>query len=299
MFKRRSKLKTTPNLQVLNGGKEAPPTPPHTEQPLLEAQRVEGGENLRTKVSERLTTSGISQATLAEQIGISTTAVSQWLGGKYEGDNQAVAIKMQKWVEENPQFAVPPSVKVPVFVKTKTAEHIQAALTYAHVMRDVVVIHGGAGMGKTTTAAHYASRETGCWVITMAPSFASSTACLKNVLFALAHHEQVGGRGGDTVLRMILQHLRGRECLLIIDEAQHLMLPALESLRSIHDATECGLVLMGNEAVYSRLSGRRSAEFAQLYSRVGSVLKLENPLPRDTTALAEQWGGGGGRKTCA
>ena len=89
---------------------------------------------------------------------------------------------------------------------------------------------------------------------------------------------------------MILQHLRGRECLLIIDEAQHLMLPALESLRNIHDATECGHVLMGNEAVYSRLSGRRSAEFAQLYSRVGSVLKLENPLPSDTTALARQWG---------
>ena len=48
---------------------------------------------------------------------------------------------------------------------------------------------------------------------------------------------------------------------------------------------------MGNEAVYSRLSGRRSAEFAHLFSRVGSVLKLEKPLPRDTTALAEQWEG--------
>ena len=189
------KIKATPDLQVINGGKEAPPTPPHTEQPLLEAQRVEGGENLRTKVSERLTTSGISQATLAEQIGISTTAVSHWLGGKYEGDNQAVASKMQKWVEENPQFAVPSSVKVPVFVKTQTAEHIQAALTYARVMRDVVVIHGGAGMGKTTTAAHFASGETGCWVITMAPSFASSTACLKNVLFALAPHERAGRKG--------------------------------------------------------------------------------------------------------
>ena len=51
-FKRRSKLKTTPNLQVLNGGKEVPPTPPHTEQPLLEAQRVEGGENLHEMAKE-------------------------------------------------------------------------------------------------------------------------------------------------------------------------------------------------------------------------------------------------------
>ena len=135
--------------------KSRPPQPPPAAPPLLEAQRVEGEENLRTQISERLTTSGISQATLAEQIGISTTAVSQWLGGKYEGDNQAVASKMQAWVEENPQFAVPPSVKVPVFVKTQTAEHIQAALTYAHLLGDLAIIHARAGMGKTTTAAHY------------------------------------------------------------------------------------------------------------------------------------------------
>ena len=91
---------------------------------------------------------------------------------------------------------------------------------------------------------------------------------------------------------MIVQRLQGTKGLLILDEAQHLMLPALESLRSIHDATACGLVLMGNEAVYSRLSGRHSAEFAQLYSRVGSVLKLENPLPR----TLRHWLGTGGSK---
>ena len=91
---------------------------------------------------------------------------------------------------------------------------------------------------------------------------------------------------------MIVQRLQGTKGLLILDEAQHLMLPALESLRSIYDTTECGLVLMGNEAVYSRLSGRRSAEFAHLFSRVGSVLKLEKPLPR----TLRHWLGIGGSK---
>ena len=60
--------------------------------------------------------------------------------------------------------------------------------------------------------------------------------------------------------------------------------------------------------MYSRLSGRRSAEFAELFSRVGMVLQLrktsaadvealaeqwqgKKTLPRDTTALAEQWQG--------
>ena len=76
-------------------------------------------------------------------------------------------------------------------------------------------------------------------------------------MLTLAPHERVGGKkGGDVIFRMIVQGLRGREGLLILDEAQHLLLPALESLRSIHDATECGLVLMGSESVYARLPSR-------------------------------------------
>ena len=48
---------------------------------------------------------------------------------------------------------------------------------------------------------------------------------------------------------------------------------------------------MGNEAVYSRLSGRRSAEFAELFSRVGMVLQLRKTSAADVEALAEQWQG--------
>ena len=69
MFKRRSKLKTTPDLQVINGGKEVPPTPPHTEQPLLEAQRVEGEENLHEMAKETFKKLGISQAQMARELG--------------------------------------------------------------------------------------------------------------------------------------------------------------------------------------------------------------------------------------
>ena len=110
-------------------------------------------------------------------------------------------------------------------------------------------------------------------------------------MLTLAPHERVGRkRGGDVIFRMIVQRLQGTKGLLIIDEAQHLSLLALESLRSIHDATACGLVLMGNESVYANLSGRRSAEFAQLFSRVGMVLKLRRTSAADVEALAGQWG---------
>ena len=47
---------------------------------------------------------------------------------------------------------------------------------------------------------------------------------------------------------------------------------------------------MGNESVYANLSGRRSAEFAQLFSRVGMVLQLRKTSAADVEALAGQWG---------
>ena len=124
----------------------------------------------------------------------------------------------------------------------------------------------------------------------MTPSFSTATASLKSIMLTLAPHERVGGKGGDVIFRMIAQRLQGTKGLLIIDEAQHLSLLALESLRSIHDATACGLVLMGNESVYANLSGRRSAEFAQLFSRVGMVLQLRKTSAADVEALAGHWG---------
>ena len=47
---------------------------------------------------------------------------------------------------------------------------------------------------------------------------------------------------------------------------------------------------MGNGAVYSRLSGRRNAELAHLFSRVGMGLQLRRTSAADVEALARQWG---------
>ena len=58
----------------------------------------------------------------------------------------------------------------------------------------------------------------------------------------------------------------------------------------MHDSTGVGLVLSGNESVYTRLTGRtRRADFAQLFSRVGKRLRLDKPAPGDVTAILQAW----------
>ena len=93
--------------------------------------------------------------------------------------------------------------------------------------------------------------------------------------------------------------VNGVRGLLIVDEAQHLSLRALETLRALHDATGAGLALMGNAVVYARLTGgRRAAEFAQLFSRVGKRVRLtqveEGDRRRSAGSLGPEAGQAGG-----
>ncbi len=177
----------------------------------------------------------------------------------------------------------------PAWVATPTAKRIEAGLVYAQVAGDIAVIYGGAGLGKTSTARWYASNWPNAWVATMTPSTQAMAPCLERVLQACGVRAAYARAAAlETALRTRVNGARG---LLIIDEAQHLSLRALEALRGLHDVTGAGLALLGNELVYTRLTGgRRSAEFAQLFSRVGKRVRLTQVDDGDVDALLEAWG---------
>lgn len=189
--------------------------------------------------------------------------------------------------EERPAFVELPTA--PAWFSTPTAKRIEAGLMYAQTAGDIAVIHGGAGLGKTSTARWYASTRPNVWIAVMTPATCSLAPCLERVLEACGVRGQ-GGRAArlEEALRMRVNGVRG---LLIVDEAQHLSLRALETLRALHDATGAGLALMGNAVVYARLTGgRRAAEFAQLFSRVGKRVRLTQVEDGDVDALLEAWG---------
>jgi len=120
----------------------------------------------------------------------------------------------------------------------------------------------------------------------MTPDTSSVGSCLEEIA------EAVGIRGyyasTAKLRREVAKRLLDTKGLLIVDEAQHLSLGALEEIRSIHDSTEVGMILCGNESIYSRLTGNnRAAHFAQLFSRIGKRLRLNLPLIGDVRAIAE------------
>ncbi len=255
-------------------------------------------EEILTAVRRLINDDGLSQRTIARQTGISGAVLNQLLSGKYPGDAERMIEKLTRWLSSR-DLAKEIGSKagdLPRFVETPTARKIHTVLRYVSSLFDVAVIYGGAGVGKTRALENFAGSRPNCWIVCMSPATASVAAALEEIAITLGL-KGFSGRA-SRLQREIVRRLKDTKGVLIIDEAQHLFLNALEAIRSIHDATEIGLVLSGNESVYSRLtaSGTRTAAFAQLFSRIGKRLHLSGSLPGDGSTLARSFGVNGERE---
>jgi len=257
---------------------------PHVNKEMMDATR----EMVRNEIADN---PGLSQAGAAQEAGVNASALSQWMKGKYPGDNDRMAESMERWLTFRRKKAAQTTAlpKAVTWCPTPTAKRISAALSYAHMAGDITVIFGGAGVGKTETSKEYAANNPNVWHVTMTPSTAVVGACLERVALKMGLH--VSGRAAKIEMAL-MERLTGTDGLLIIDEAQHLNVRSLEALRSIHDATGVGLAILGNDLVYAQMTGRgvRSATFAQLFSRIGKRVKLLKPKEDDVKALCASWG---------
>lgn len=245
---------------------------------------------IREKCRVAIGESALSQAAAAREIGVSSAVLSQWLSGKYGGDRDQVAARVEAWLAALEERAAMTArlPEPPGWIQTPSSRRIYAALGYAQMAGDIALIYGGAGMGKTMTARQYSAKKPNVWVATMTPGAHALGPCLDRVSEACGLRTP-GGRAArlESTLRDRVEGARG---LLVIDEAQHLGLRALEALRGLHDATGGGLALVGNETIFTRIAGgRRAAEFAQLHSRVGKRVRLSAPDREDISLLLHAW----------
>jgi len=232
----------------------------------------------------------LSQAILAKKSGVSATTLNQWLAGKYPGDNEGIDAKLRLWLEaDQARRAAGNAMPVaPNYVSTPTGSRILGALGYAQMAGDIAVIYGGAGVSKTSTGEHYRESSPNVWIATMTPSTSGVVPALEEICDAIAISP---GGGARKMAKAICKRVRDTHGLLIIDEAQHLGVPALDEIRAIHDATGVGIALVGNDGVFARMAGGRNAQqLDRLYSRVGKRLRLQQSTEADIVALIKAWG---------
>ena len=259
------------------------------------AETLDKTERMRGVVRAAMQRNKASQAVVAREIGISSSTLSQWLSGIYAGSSDAVTEKVAAWDANRQAGAAISAASAAAWVDTTANRAVEDALLFAQDAGSIAVVYGGAGLGKTTAVKRYAERNPNVWRVTATPATAGLMAMLEGVASALELRDiqnRPSAYAGEIVRRMT-----GTRGLLVIDEAQHVSTQALEELRSIHDASGVGLVMVGNEAVYSRLTGgNRKATFAQLFSRVAFKLRVGTPTRADTDAILAAWGVEGARE---
>ncbi len=236
----------------------------------------------------------LTQAKISRESGLSSTTVSQWLGGTYGGDNAAVEEKLVRWHDQTQaQRAVNDRMPVaPEYVETQTGEKVIAALRYAQIAGDISVVFGGAGLGKTSAIRRHVRTAPNVWLATMTPASASVVPALEEIADAVG--ASVTGGGASRLHRSICKRVNETAGLIVIDEAQHLSVAALDQVRSIHDATGIGIALVGNESVYARMTGgNRAAYLDRLFSRIGKKVHLRKSTTSDISAILDAWNIGG------
>lgn len=246
---------------------------------------------IRAEARALIAQEGISQKQFSVLCGVAYGTFTPWMAGTYAGRGDRIAEAVRRGIDSHraktrTRVLAPAA---PGFVATPTAEAIAGVLEHAQHMADFAVVTGAPGVGKTSTARAYARDHANVWMITSEPVHATPRALLDDLADAL--RVDARGTSSQRLSRDLAARMRGKDGLLIVDEAQHLTSATLDQLRSLHDRAEVGVALLGNETIFARLEGgTRAAHYAQLYSRVGMRLTRPKPVKADIDALLDAWG---------
>lgn len=219
---------------------------------------------LQERLESYLANSGISQAKLAPKVGISQTALSQYRRSKYDnGDIAELERKLEEFFRTEEAVEAAAVKAAPYrptldYIPTSISEDVYKAIQYCQIERGMVILHGDAGIGKTKGAERFIRENPNAAVYIQATP---SSGTLGNILKLLARALRVPETRNKLELQLAIRDkLEGTNKVIIIDEAQHLKLNALEEIRTLSDPNSLtgqrgtGICLIGNTEVYDRFS---------------------------------------------
>ena len=242
---------------------------------------------IRNAVKGLIDDKTISGAALSRETGVSSSALSQFINGKYKGDNDAVAASISTWLEsrKTAQSALP---EIPDYVVTPTSEKITAALTYAQLTHTIALVYGNPGVGKSEALKQYTRTGNNVWRLTASKSRTNELETMYELALEMGISDAPYQRGA--LSRLLRRRLRDTNALVIIDEADWLNYDAIEELRILQEECGIGLAFIGNHKVYDRLTGgSRTVDFARLFSRVAKKIVINNVLAADVDSFCDAW----------
>lgn len=208
-----------------------------------------------------------SQNKAAEQLGISAAILTPLKKGTYAGNTDTYFKKLAAYFDIKSDFA--DTYKEIDYAQTSISKKVYDTIRICHVKGGLAVFAGDAGIGKTKAAQKYvADNPNNAIYLTVNPCLTSIKSTLK--LLSIALNAPMATTLDDLWLNIISKLADGM--VLIFDEAQHLPIKTIETLRAFSDyfrdrGQTLGVIFIGNHETVRRLGSNKRAEFAQISNR--------------------------------
>lgn len=256
------------------------------------------GKSLSEELKQLRDLEGVTFAALANQTGISRSAISQ-------AANQGLHLKPEQeaklWSAINEirgadarldtdQPTAPVRFKQAVeLYETKEYKEAMGWCAYVYKKRKMGVLIGYPGSGKTTVLRNFCQTQPGVLYVEAWPQMR-----LGDLLETIAQGLGISIKGNNyKKTQALIDGLRGREDLMIVlDEAEHLAkdnVDKLEVLRKIWDNTGTPVILCGTEQLAAMITrGPRRENLAQLYRRKMEI-KLKGVSPAEARNMLRSY----------
>lgn len=235
--------------------------------------------DIRSELKTWMEDNNVSVSAVSNSLGISPTAISQYLNEKYKGNTAKIEDAVHSFLDRQQEKASTPRRNLG-FIPTSVARKVTEVAKICHLDGEIGVAYGNAGLGKTYAVKEYARQNSDVILIEADLGYTA------RVLFRELH-KRIGLEGSGTISDMmndVIQKLKDSGRLIIIDEAEHLPYRALECLRRVYDKAGVGILLVGMPRLIHNLRGKKG-EYAQLYSRVGIAANLQPLQEKDTETI--------------
>ena len=208
-----------------------------------------------------------SQNKAAELLGISASILTSLRKGTYKGTVDKYFNKLAAYF--NIKSDLGSTYREIEYAHTSISKKVYDTIRICHVKGGLAVYAGDAGIGKTKAAQKYVmDNPDGAVYLSVNPCLTSIKSTLKLLASKL-------GASTASTLDELWSNIIGKlsdGMVLIFDEAQHLPIKTIETLRSFSDyfrdsGQTLGIIFIGNHETARRLGTNKKADFAQIRNR--------------------------------
>lgn len=227
------------------------------------------------------------QAIVARMLGVSTSTVSKFLAGKYKSNLAKLVNKVINWM--NSVARKKEGIKPKAFIETEIARRIATLIVQTEAFSEeegrIALIIGDSGHGKSVCLKQYAEANKNTLYIQL-----DATMSSLRIFAEIAKRLHITSSGSlSEITRHLVEKLRSRNIIIMLDEASNLTVKQLNQLRQIIVIkARCPLILAGNadllRTVIQPMTKHGYESLDQFTSRLMGVLNLDE--------LASHKGGG-------